>query len=196
MRLRSIHPLSRRRATIALYAASPLLLIASDLLPVIPSWRLGLPWAAIAVWGCTALWVIVRLVRREEPQPQRKLALLASFILSTAVTYATLFWVGMDQVFDQPVPAQELRMDDGRTLYLYEKACFPPDGRSECGNYSSEARIQIWRLPLTSTVFECRCIFGQPTKKGMWTEIPLEEVMGSTLQVLRIDPATSRVEAR
>ena len=190
-------PLSPRRATIALYAASPLLLIASDLLPVIPPWPLGLTWAAIAVWGCAALWVIVRLVRRGESQPQQKLALLASFILSTAVSYGTLCLVGIDQAFSQPVPKkQELRMDDGRTLYLYEKTCFPPDGRSECGNYSSEARIQIWRLPLTSTIFECRCFFGQPTKKGKCTEIPLEDVMGSTLQVLRIDPDTGRVEAR
>ncbi|WP_144427460.1 hypothetical protein [Nostoc piscinale] len=61
-----------------------------------------------------------------------------------------------------------------KTFYLYEQTCFPPDTATECGDYRGKVNTKISFLPIMTTKFQCRCLFGEPDHIDNTVVIPLE----------------------
>jgi len=157
------------------------------LLPFVPSWRAG-QWAAALVAGAISIIGGVWLLFRGEAPPvfRRKAILGAAVTLGTITILCVVLLAYWMDTFGHPGERQ-IRGSDDSVLYLYEYTCFPPDSRSECGEYSSEIRVRVWVFPVTRTLYSCKCFFGEPSIKSGVAEIPLEENRSSAESFLRID---------
>lgn len=157
--------------TIALSAVTGILAIN---LSFIPAWEE--PIAAVILIGllapiCGALFL---LLRQEVPSVfQSNSGLLLVIILNTLASF--IFIIGLGGAGGSPIFTSKVSGLHGYSLYLYEDGCYIPDSKFECSNFSSEIRGGSNWLPITSTIYRCKCYFGEATVKAGVVDIPFQE---------------------
>lgn len=148
-------------------------------------------WYGIHAWivlGFGLAGIIAGLLLTLNSAPAMKLRHRIVFGCMVIAAVALSFISTADVVFSPQ--GREIAGPNGTSIYVYERACFPPDNRSECGIYSSDARIRLGSTPFTRSVYSCRCFFGEPIISGVVAKIPLEENQDDGPSHIEIDFST------
>lgn len=143
-----------------------------------------LAFLGIGVWLIVRTWSVVRV--------RGKVILVSTLMFAVVGILFGMFAVTLNEVFGFYL-LKEIPAPDGKSVYLYEHGCFPPDGQAECDYYSSEIRARIFSLPVTRTIYRCDCLFGEPYVANNIAEVPIEESRTSEKGVVRIDLVKRKV---
>jgi hypothetical protein len=108
--------------------------------------------------------------------------------LGLSVTFLGLIVAALGDA--DSVAVHEIQGARGIVFYFYEKSCFPPDNRAECGSYFSEVRVGTKGSFTTKIIFNCKCFFGEPVINRDFAEVSLEENQNTSENMLLIDLQT------
>ncbi|MBU7584995.1 MAG: hypothetical protein KAF91_19160 [Nostoc sp. TH1S01] len=174
---------------------APVLAIAVINTPIIPSWQ-------IAQWSIfLGIWIIslglgVVLIKKPQPLPifKMRIVLTLYLLLSSGLFLLVLYLWAISGIFDFNLKQVINYPGYSTTLYLYEQTCFPPDTATECGDYYGKLNTKISFLPLMTTKFKCRCLFGEAKHIHNTVVIPLEENLDKTTSSIVINLNTGEVK--
>jgi hypothetical protein len=166
---------------------------------VIPSWSAF----NLAAPACCAVGSIVAIIfahRRKRPSaPQERWQVVGAVcvtLMLVTVVIASL-WVALVTQMFGPHPERIYTFEGSRRpLYLFERACFPPDGKAECSEYWTEIRTPIGVLPFTRTITRCHCFYAEPVVTSAMVKFDVADTYVPDTPPALIDPVTMRLLAR
>lgn len=151
----------------------------------VPQWNGIHAWIVFGL-GLAGITAGLFLTLRNAPAMKFRHRIILGVVAIAAVALSFISTAGV--VFSPQ--GREIAGPNGTSIYVYEHACFPPDNRSECGIYSSDARVRLGSTPFTRSVYSCRCFFGDPIISGVVANIPLEENQDEGPNRIEIDFST------
>ncbi|MBD2493984.1 hypothetical protein [Nostoc sp. FACHB-280] len=180
--------MTRRNLLLLFVVFAPFLAIAIINTPFIPSWQSAQGSFFCVIWLLTLLSGIV-LLKKPQPLPifKTKIFLTLYLVLSSGIFILILYIWGFSGIFDFNLKQVIQYPGYSKTFYLYEQTCFPPDTATECGDYLGKLNTKISFMPIMTTKFQCRCLFGEPKHIDNTVVIPLEANLDKTASYIVIN---------
>ncbi|BAY15282.1 hypothetical protein NIES21_10980 [Anabaenopsis circularis NIES-21] len=167
---------------------APFVAIAVINTPFIPSWQTAQGSIFVGMW-LLALAIGIIFLKKPQPLPifNRRIFLGLYLLLSSGIFLLALYILAISGIFDFNLKQVINYPGYSTTFYLYEQTCFPPDTATECGNYHGKLNAKIAFLPIMTTKFKCRCLFGDPQRIHNTLVIPLEANLDKTTSSIMIN---------
>jgi hypothetical protein len=184
--------------TVSAALVGPVLIGWCAWVPVIPSWQIFNVAAplAVAVVSLVAIWVANHMHRKSVSLSRgRKLLPWLLTVMVTSVTGGMCLFTGIEAGFG-PYPERTYLVDARRKVYLFERACMPPDGKTECSEYWTEIRTQIAFLPFTRVITRCSCLYAEPRLTASTIEFEVDDMYVPDTPSAIIDRRTLSLRAR
>ena len=192
---KQVFPNSQYLKQLIILASLPVLVVMS-FVQMIPTWEMVKP-IAILVFLIVTIWFAFRW-RSQTARNQRVMLFrpLIFFPFLAIFTLAVPFFLFVNLAIAyldyHPVATYQFQ-DLPTTLYIYENTCFPPDSRTECDYYSTEIRLRVWILPVTTTLLSCPCFFEKPILRGDIATFPIEASRDKSKVAVSIDMRYGKV---
>lgn len=172
------------------------LTIVTAMLDVIPSWEAF----NLAAPVCCAIGSIVAIVvthwrkyRKAQLKAWQFVGSAGVMLMLVLVVIAAL-WVALISQMFGPYPERTYTFERSKQpLYLFELACFPPDGKAECSEYWTEIRTPIGILPVTRTIARCNCFYAEPVVTRAMIKFEVSDTYVPDTPPALIDPETMRL---
>ncbi|MBD2298147.1 hypothetical protein [Nostoc sp. FACHB-190] len=186
--------MTRRNPLLIFILIAPFLAIALINLPFIPSWQSA---QGLIFFGIWLLAVGLGILFLTQPQPlpifKTKIFLMLYLLLSIGILLLILYIWAVSDIVDFKFKQIIQYPGYSKTFYLYEQTCFPPDTVTECGDYHGKVNTKIGFLPIMTTKFQCRCLFGEPEHIDNKVVIPLEANLDKAKSSLVINLNTGEI---
>ncbi|AKG22010.1 hypothetical protein [Calothrix sp. 336/3] len=166
-----------KQGKILLMLVAPIVAIAVQFVPVIPTWE---EFKFIASIGICLITFVPAFLILLKPQPlpvvKTRILVILYLLISSLFFLFILSSIFFSNFFDSATIKTLKYADNGATIYLYNHSCFPPDSAAECDSYHGKVKVKIAFTPFAMTKFECSCLFNelQPYElAGNWVKVPV-----------------------